>query len=182
MLPIAPLMIEHRLIEKMIALMKMETDRLTVEGVINFDLIDLVVDFIRTYADQCHHGKEEKIFFRELGRKSLSREHTRLMEELMDEHRQGREATADLVRAKERYVKGVKDELYVIIGRMKFIHDFYPKHIEKEDKHFFLPCMDYFTAEEKDNILREEWEFDKGFIHQVYEGKVRQAETLMPPG
>ena len=58
-------------------------------------------------------------------------------------------------------------------------HDFYPKHIEKEDKHFFLPCMDYFTAQEKDNILSEEWEFDKGFIHEVYKEKVKKAESFL---
>lgn len=179
MLPIAPLMIEHRLIERMIALMKKETDRIATEGVISFDLIDTSVDFISTYADQCHHGKEERILFRELGKKHLSGEHKRIMEELIDEHRLGREAVAELVAAKEKYIKGNKEELHVILGRMKFIHDFYPKHIEKEDKHFFLPCMDYFTAEEKDIILKEESEFDKSFIHQVYGSKVRRAETSM---
>jgi hemerythrin-like domain-containing protein len=179
MMPIAPLMIEHRLIERMITLMKKETDRITIEGVTNFDLIDMSVDFISTYADQCHHGKEEKILFRELGNKNLSGEHRRIMEELLNEHRLGREAAAELVGAKEKYTKGDKGEIHVILGRMKFIHDFYPKHIEKEDKHFFLPCMDYFTAEEKDAILKEEWEFDKGFVHKIYESKVRRAEILM---
>ena len=179
MLPIAPLMIEHRLIERMIALMKKETDRITIEGITNLDLIDMSVDFIHTYADQCHHGKEEKILFRELGNKNLSSEDRRIMEELINEHRLGREAVTELVGAKEKYMKGNKEEIHVVLGRMRFIHDFYPKHIEKEDKHFFLPCMDYFTAEEKDAILREEWEFDKGFIHKVYESKLRQAEILM---
>jgi hemerythrin-like domain-containing protein len=34
--------------------------------------IDTAVDFIRTYADRCHHGKEEDILFRNLAKKKTS--------------------------------------------------------------------------------------------------------------
>jgi len=34
--------------------------------------IDTAVDFIRTYADRCHHGKEEDIRFRELKKKPIA--------------------------------------------------------------------------------------------------------------
>ena len=67
MLPIAPLMIEHRLIEQMTAVIRKEVERCESEGNIN----------------------------------------------------------------------------------PEYMTDFYPKHIEKEDKRFFLPCMNYFTQEEK---------------------------------
>ena len=61
---------------------------------------------------------------------------------------------------------------------MKFMTDFYPKHIEKEDKHFFLPCMNYFTPEEKESMLKEGWEYDKNLIHQLYKEKVSIWDTL----
>ena len=66
MLPIAPLMIEHRLIEKMIVVIRKEIDRYESEGNINPEFIDAAVDFIHVYADKCHHGKEEDILFRDL--------------------------------------------------------------------------------------------------------------------
>ena len=69
MLPIAPLMIEHRLIEKMIVVIRKEIDRCKSEGNINPEFIDAAVDFIRIYADKCHHGKEEDILFRDLRKK-----------------------------------------------------------------------------------------------------------------
>jgi hemerythrin-like domain-containing protein len=59
MLPTAPLMIEHRLIEKMIAVIRKEIDRCESEGSINLEFIDAAADFIRIYADRCHHEKEE---------------------------------------------------------------------------------------------------------------------------
>ncbi|MBI5606241.1 MAG: cation-binding protein, partial [Deltaproteobacteria bacterium] len=83
MLPIAPLMIEHRLIEKMIGIIQKEIDRAELQKRIDPEFIDLAVDFIRMYADRCHHGKEEDILFRDLGQKPLSAEHKRIVEELV---------------------------------------------------------------------------------------------------
>ena len=100
MLPIAPLMIEHRLIEKMIVVIQKEIKRSELHKRINPEFIDLAVDFIRMYADRCHHGKEEDILFRDLDKKPLSDEHKRIVDELVEEHRQGRKTVADLVEAK----------------------------------------------------------------------------------
>jgi hemerythrin-like domain-containing protein len=182
MLPIGPLMIEHRLIEKMIALIKKEIDRGEQERKINPEFIDLAVDFIRIYADRCHHGKEEDILFRDLNDKPLSSEQKQIMQELIEEHRQGRITVADLVEAKGRYLKGDPEALPYILNRMQFLVDFYPKHIEKEDRHFFLPIMNYFSQAEKDAMLMEEHEFDKNLIHRIYTERIRQAEEIVPPG
>ncbi|MFH0789710.1 MAG: hemerythrin domain-containing protein [Pseudomonadota bacterium] len=175
MLPIGPLMIEHRLIEKMIALIKKEIDRCELQKNINSEFIDLAVDFIRTYADRCHHGKEENILFRDLNKKPLSSELKQVMEELMEEHLLGRKTVAELVEAKERYLKGDQEALPIILNRMQFLVDFYPKHIEKEDRRFFMPVMHYFNQAEKEALLQEEYEFDKNLIHQIYQNKVVEA-------
>lgn len=66
MLPIAPLMIEHRVIEQMIGIIENEVDWCDQNGSINIELVDAVIDFIQNYGDRCHHGKEEDILFREL--------------------------------------------------------------------------------------------------------------------
>jgi len=36
--------------------------------------------------------------------------------------------------------------------------------------------MQYFNAEEKDNMLAREHEFDRNMIHQLYKEKVLQRE------
>ena len=106
MMPIGPLMKEHRLIERMIALMERELVRLNEGEQLDYEFIDAAVDFIRTYADRCHHGKEEDILFRGLAEKPLSGEHRRTMDELIEEHVYGRQTTAALAAAKERHVQG----------------------------------------------------------------------------
>ena len=175
-LPIGPLMIEHRLIERMISAMSMEMEHIKKNGEVNPKFIDTAVDFIRIYADQCHHGKEEKILFRDLKKKKLKPEDARIMQDLVQEHIRGRKLTGELVEAKKRYETGDKTALETVVDIMHQLVEFYPKHIEKEDKVFFKSAMKYFSKTEKDAILKEEYEFDRNFIHVVYKNIVSRTE------
>src|SRR5512136_1247970 len=94
-----PLMIEHRLIEGMIAVIQRKLERAAQTQSIDPYFVDAAVDFIRFYADRTHHGKEEDILFRDLRKRSLSSDHQRIMDELVQEHVFGRETTKALVEA-----------------------------------------------------------------------------------
>jgi hemerythrin-like domain-containing protein len=163
----------------MIDVMKEELVLIEREKRVDPEFIEMAVDFVRTYADRCHHGKEEDILFRDLGIKKLMDGHRRTMDELVEEHKWGRRVTARLVEANIRYVQGNKEALSAIMDCIKTLIEFYPKHIEKEDKHFFIPCMDYFTEAEKETMLKEEWEFDKSLIHEKYRNIVIAAEKIL---
>ena len=176
MLPIGPLMIEHRLIERNIKVLKVELKRIRDLNELNPIFIDKSVDFIRVYADQTHHGKEENILFRELLKKPISEEHKKIMNELIEEHKFGRKTTGELVKAKDDYVKGNQNSINIIVDKIYVLINFYPKHIEKEDKHFFIPVMKYFTKEEQDAMLEEGQEFDRRMIHRKYNNLVHDLE------
>lgn len=177
MLPIGPLMIEHRLIERMIRIMESEAKRIEKDGVLNLAVIEKAVDFIRSYADRCHHGKEEGILFRELEKKKLSGEHKRILDELVEEHRLGRKLTASLAEAGEEAAAGNRSQVAGAAAILKSLATFYPKHIEKEDKHFFIPVMGYFTESEKQGMLKEGYEFDQRLIHKKYRQMVELFEN-----
>jgi hemerythrin-like domain-containing protein len=173
MKPIGPMMWEHRLIEKMLRLFAGEINKIDELKRVDTAFIDTAVDFIRTYADRTHHGKEEDILFRDLVKKRLTPEHARIMDELMAEHRYARQVVGKLVAARDRYLQG-EDTAQEIIACLKELAQFYPAHIEKEDKHFFYPCMDYFTKAEQDQMLAEFYEFDRNMIHEKYQKVVDQ--------
>ena len=175
-MPIGPLMKEHRLIEKMILIMRNEIEKMQQYNKANPLFIDIAVDFIRIYADRTHHGKEEDILFRDLEKKGLSPNHNKIMEELIEEHVWARNVVGKLVDAKNQYVKGKIETLSEIINLMSQLIEFYPKHIEKEDKHFFIPVMKYFTKDEQDQMLQEFWDFDKTLIHEKYEKVVESLQ------
>jgi hemerythrin-like domain-containing protein len=167
MKPIGPLMWEHRLIEKMLRCFEGETRKIAEQKKVDPLFVDTAVDFIRTYADRTHHGKEEDILFRDLAKKPLTPEHARIMDELVEEHKYARKTVGMLVNAKERYLKGINTSQEVVSLLSELAH-FYPIHIEKEDKHFFYPSMEYFTKEEQDRMLKEFYEFDRNMIHEKY--------------
>ena len=168
MMPIGPLMIEHRLIERVIKVLPEMSKRMTERGEIEPNLIDTTVDFIRMYADRTHHGKEEEILFRDLSKRNLTEEDQRLMKALVDEHVYARQSVRELVAAKESYLKGDKGALATIVNKMEGLFNLYPEHIRKEDRVFFPASMKYFSREEQEVMLKEMWEFDRGMIHEKY--------------
>lgn len=178
MMPIGPLMIEHRLIERMIALMFEHLKNLRQKRRIDPLFIDEAVHFIKVYADACHHGKEEDILFRELQNKSLSQEHRRTIAELTEEHAWGRKTTGRLVKANENYRKGDQEALKTIETLLDDLVTFYPEHIRKEDKGFFIPAMDYFTDAEKDAMLKEGQVFDSELFHKEFDLMVSHLEGV----
>jgi hemerythrin-like domain-containing protein len=163
-----PLMIEHRLIERMLAVIDVELGRIRRSRRTDPLLIDTTVDFIHVYADRTHHGKEEEIFFRELAKKPLSETDRRLLDELIEDHVFGRKITGELVEANNRYRKGDESSLQVIASRLQTLVTFYPAHIEKEDKVFFPAATQHLSAEEQKAMLEAFWEFDRKMIHEKY--------------
>ena len=172
-----PLMIEHRLIERMFSKIKDALAQIESTQKIDPLLVDTAVDFIRMYADRTHHGKEEDILFRDLSKRPLSAEDQRVMDELIQEHVFGRQTTKALVEANTLYRNGDASALADIADKLRTLVEFYPKHIEKEDKVFFPASRAYFTDEEDQAMLAEFWEFDREMIHEKYKSVVEELET-----
>ncbi|HDQ03307.1 MAG TPA: cation-binding protein [Deltaproteobacteria bacterium] len=180
MKPIGPLMWEHRLIEKMLSVVMRHMDKAQKSEKINPLIIDVAVDFVRVYADRTHHGKEEEILFRDLAKKDMMPELKKTMQELLDEHVWGRKTTAALVAAREKYLSGDAKAFADILELARQLGDFYPRHIEKEDKHFFYPAQEYLSPDEQEKMLAEFWEFDRKMIHEKY-NKVFEEYSLLTP-
>jgi len=176
MQPRGPLMIEHRLIERMISLIDKEVKRIENSNIVNQVFIDTAVDFIRFYADRTHHGKEEEILFRDLAKKKLSDVDNAMMKELTKEHAFGRAITADLARLAAAYQKGDKSALPLITQNLRKFIDFYPNHIDKEEKAFFPSSMKYLSEPEQQSMLDEFWEFDRKMIHDRYKSVIETLE------
>jgi hemerythrin-like domain-containing protein len=176
MMPIGPLMIEHRLIERMIDVLRTEAGTVAEQGTVHPVLLDSAVDFIRTYADRTHHGKEEDILFRDLAEKDLSAQDRAVMEELVHEHVYARRTVRGLVEAQERYLGGDVGAIAAIVEQIEALVGLYPSHIEKEDKVFFPAAMHYLSRSEQDAMLEEMWTFDRGMIHEKYRSVVERFE------
>jgi hemerythrin-like domain-containing protein len=171
------LMKEHRLIERILPILTKEMVRLHEGGGANAEWVLSVVSFFRTYADRCHHGKEEDILFRALASKPLSDEHRRTMNQLAEEHVLARKLVGRLMLDQARCAKGDKAADSAIGQDIQEVADLYLKHIKLEEKSFFLPCMDYFSAIEQAEMVRAFAEFDAKIVHEQYRTMVEDLEA-----
>ena len=167
MKPRGQLMIEHRLIEKLLAEARKQVERMD-SGHFDPILIDTIVDFIVTYADRTHHGKEEDILFRGLSSKTLAGEERAQMDDLIEEHRQARARVSQIAELNEKFKAGDRGVVPEIKAVILWLADFYPGHIRKEDKEFFPRTEKRFTDKELSAMLEEFWTFDRGMIHEKY--------------
>lgn len=176
MSPLDLLMQEHNLIAKLINFLKNRIPQMGNEKE-NACFVQKLIDFFLTYGDKTHHGKEEDIFFREIGQKNLSEDLRKTLAELLEEHVQARQKIKDLQSANEDYANGVEGSYSKIISLLNGFVDFYTKHIEKENNHFFKPAMDYFDEKELEVMSKEFAEFDRSVIHKKYKEVVEAMQA-----
>jgi hypothetical protein len=209
MLPIGPLMEEHRVIEKLMPALRRAAEAGRRDGRIDLRFADLALDFIRTYADRCHHGKEEDVLFRALAGKPLAPVHRAILDELVEEHGQGRRKVREIAAAVEALRRGHRAgggasgrgvtqermgeeagepretagrELAVVVDGFEWLAAFYPAHIRKEDREFFLPVMAYFDPAEKSALIAEGRELDRALVRTLYRERVEALAAMVPPG
>ena len=96
--PIQELMDEHTLIVRMLGVLREMGSRLQSGKRPDTADLDAALDFIATFADFSHHGKEEDLLFPAMVRAGFPSENGPVGVMLM-EHRQGREFVAALRRA-----------------------------------------------------------------------------------
>jgi hemerythrin-like domain-containing protein len=176
MQPIGQLMIEHRLIERMLALIAPEVTNIEQHHVVNQSFIDTMTEFFRSYADWTHHGKEEEILFKRLSEKKISDADNHLKDVLIQEHQLCRMTTDTLVKATHAFQKSDTAALPLVSRTLHSLCDFYPQHIAKEDKVFFPAAMSYFLKSEQQEMLDEFWEFDRKMIHLKYIAVIQSLE------
>lgn len=167
MKPRGPLMIEHRLIEKVLKVAERRARSVTASDYDPF-FIETVVDFVRTYADRTHHGKEEDILFAELEKRRLDAVDTAMMADLVEEHRQARSRVKRIVELNAAFRDGDVSVVSKIAELVLWLAAFYPVHIRKEDREFFPRTERYFAPAELEAMLERFWEFDRNMIHEKY--------------
>ncbi len=131
--------------------------------------LDAALDFIKTFADFCHHGKEEDLLFPAMGEVGFPREGGPVGVMLM-EHAQGRAFVKSLAAALERVRSGESAALEDVSRAAGGYASLLSAHIGKEDNILYPMAMDAIPAARWD-ILKDE--FDR--IESERMGPARRA-------
>lgn len=176
MLPAGRLMIEHRLIERAIALLDQQRRAIDGGGAPDDGLLTIIVDFLRTYAEQCHYGKEERLLFAKLRSKTMPPEMMQAMDGLIADHAHARTIISALERLLGSGRNKGRDRDREISRALAELVKLSPEHIKREDQEFFPEAMRHLTREESADLIAQFTEFDHKLLHEKYGAIVKRME------
>lgn len=144
--PTAMLRHEHEVILRALAILERIGQGLDARQPLDRKALEWLVDFFKTFADRCHHGKEEQHLFPILERYGVPRDGGPLGVMLV-EHEQGRVLVRAMAEG-ENQEAGEAIHRYVTLLRA---------HIDKENN-VLLPLAEQVLSEEEQHALLRAFE------------------------
>lgn len=124
---------EHKNIKRMLNIVKKMCFILLKHDNINFEDFNKAIDFIKHYADEHHHGKEEQILFKEMVEKLGTMGKNLITHGMLVEHDYGRLYIQQLKAALEKVKQGDEVSKLDIIANAVGYTNLLERHISKED-------------------------------------------------
>lgn len=167
---------EHEVIEQLLDALDGIADAVTAGGAPQADL-DAAIEVLTEFADDCHHGKEERVLFPALRRASPT-EGTRIALELEGDHMAGRKLLSAMRAAVPGAALGRQFDARNFAHNERLYAKMLRAHIKSETTKLF-PLMDRVltgqvgreVAEAFDRVEREEM---GAGTHERYESAVRE--------
>ncbi len=165
---------EHRVIERGLTALSKAVERLEMGEEVSREILEKAVDFIRGFADRCHHRKEEDILFPYLEGKGLTRDQGPVGV-MLAEHDVGR----GHVRGMSEAIENAAPQAFVAHARayLELLGD----HIAKEDDVLFPMADQLMTPVEAEELMSEfegvEEELEEA--HHKYLGIVTELEEYL---
>lgn len=148
------LMQEHRVIETVLDSLETAADRLSRGHDVPMDFFLTAADFLRNFADGCHHQKEEGILFVALATNGMSRE-AEPLSIFLEEHEEGRRLTRGMLESAERIRTGNMTETAQLVQHVMDYVTLLREHIHKEDHVLFPMADDVLPAGEHQQLIAD---------------------------
>jgi len=171
---------EHRVIERVIAALEIAADRLEAGQPVRVEFFLDAADFIKGFADGCHHLKEEGVLFPAMTANGLPQQGGPVAVMLM-EHEQGRVFTRGMRAAAERLQAGESAATAEVLANARGYAALLRQHILKEDRVLFPMAGQVIPAEQHETIFErfetvEHEETGEG-VHEKYLALAEKLEA-----
>jgi hemerythrin-like domain-containing protein len=168
---------EHRVIERVLNALH----RLTAVPVNpSLEQWRKALEFLRNFADQCHHFKEEKILFPALEEHGIPREGGPIGM-MLAEHEEGRAHVRSMIDAVEQVAKGNGAASTTLLDHARAYVTLLREHIQKEDDILFRMADEVIPEDEQRRILKDfenhEAEEMGAGAHEKYLSIARELEA-----
>ena len=162
---------EHRVIEQVLNCLEKITEACSRDGKLDDESALNAIAFFKTFADKCHHGKEEDQLFPLAVSRGIAREQGPIGQ-MESEHEMGRTAIAGMETALPDAAKGEPVAIAEFVEYAHYYIRLLRDHIQKED-HCLFPMVDRVMSDEDQAQLMgsfqksEEEDMGKG-THEKY--------------
>ena len=174
------MMEEHKIIKRMLKVVRQACYKVMQGEAICYEDFAQIIDFVRSYADNHHHGKEEKFLFNQMVEHLGSLGEKLIKGGMLVEHDLGRLYMKELEEALERVKQGDEESrLDVIANAISYTH-LLERHIGKEDEVVYTFAMNRLPSEVMEEVDKQcnifEEETNKQGIQKHYIKVVDQLE------
>lgn len=171
---------EHRVIERVIAALEIAADRLETGQPVRVEFFLDAAEFIKGFADGCHHLKEEGVLFPAMTANGLPQQGGPVGVMLL-EHEQGRVFTRAMRAAAEQALNGDRTATDEILRNARGYAALLRQHILKEDHVLFPMAGKVIPAEQHETIFEgfeavEHEETGEG-VHEKYLALAEKLEA-----
>jgi hemerythrin-like domain-containing protein len=166
---------EHQGIMLMLNIMSKVADKIDKTQQLNIGHTEKILEFLKIFADKCHHGKEEDILFPVLESKGIPRE-SGPIGVMLYEHKVGRGFIKDMSEAFDKYKTGDKNALPKISNSMRSYINLLTGHIHKENNILF-PMGDRVLSDQLQSELLEK--FEKLEVEKIGIGKHEEFHAML---
>lgn len=143
---------EHRVIEVVLTCLEKMAAQAESEGRLDKGDAKNAVEFIRNFADACHHGKEEDQLFVMLGERGMPAEGGPVAV-MLHEHEQGRAFVRAMDESIEAAVSGEADAMTRYVDAARGYVSLLRAHIQKEDTILFPMAGRLLTEDDGKQLL-----------------------------
>ncbi len=169
---------EHRVIEVVIDCMVKMTDKALAESKLDGQSAREAVDFIRTFADQCHHGKEEDILFVEMVAKGMPSD-SGPIGVMLSEHVMGRNFVKGMSENIDAAAAGDESAVKAFAENAKGYAALLRAHIKKEDDILYPMAEQTFNEDEQKKMLESFHHVEKDHMGEgTHEKYLKLAKSL----
>lgn len=128
------MMEEHKYIKRMLFVVRKACFKVVEGEEVNYEDFNLMISFIRNFADSHHHKKEEVMLFNKMVDEIGETAEKIVKHGMLVEHDLGRFYIKSLDEALEDYKSGNKEAILDVISNAISYTHLLERHIEKEDK------------------------------------------------
>lgn len=179
----AELIKEHEAIRQMLTILTEACRQLEDGRQVPPHHLESMVDFLRTFADKCHHAKEERVLFPALEQVGVPRQGGPIGV-MLAEHESGRKYIRGMVDALERYRRAEDAAIHDFISHARLYIHLLDQHIEKENQVLFPMADARLNREQHDRIANafahlEKEEIGEG-THERFHELLADLKALYP--